>query len=145
MIVLYSILVLLLGLAAYLARRRTAALEAKFNRIARTAEQLARQSPVKEGNSGRHDPYEAAKRMYALALIAQKRERSHARFLAARQLSNGLHRLTARVREWKGLKLPYTFGAFDVASLLWLIDRLGAGDAFGVSHLLTLLRSYLSR
>ena len=145
MIFLYSALVILLGLAAYVARRRTAALEAKFARIAREGDQLARQSPVKEGNSSRHDPYESAKRVYALALFAQKRERSHARFLASRQFSNGLNRLAGRVREWKGLKLPYTFGAFDVASLLWLIDRLGAGDAFGVSHLLTLLRSYLSR
>jgi hypothetical protein len=145
MIFFYSAIVLALGIAAFLARRQAAALEAKFTRIARETDRLARQHPVKEGNSNRQDPYEAAKRLYALALVGQKRDRVEARFLTWRQRSDKLNALANRVRGWKGLKLPYTFGALDVATVLWLIDRLGFADAVGARHLLELLRTFLSR
>jgi hypothetical protein len=143
MIVLYSVLVFLLGSAAFLARRRATALEATYARVARETDQLARQSMLKEGNANRLDPYQTAKRLYALARVGQKRDRVEARYLGWQQFSEKLNRLAGRVRGWKGLKLPYTFGALDVASVLWVVDRLGVGDRVSARHLIDLLRSFL--
>jgi hypothetical protein len=145
MIFLYSALVLALGLAAFLTRCRAAALESKYARVTRETDRLGRQYPVKEGNSNRHDPYEAAKRLYALAIVGQKRDRLEARYLVWQRRSDALNALANRVRGWKGLKLPYTFGVLDVASLLWLVDRLGFGDAVSPRHVFELLRVFLHR
>jgi hypothetical protein len=142
MIFFYSAFVFMLRIAGFIARRRAAGLEAKYTRIARQADQLLRQGNVKEGNSNRHDPYLAAKRQYVLGQIAQKRDRVEARYTAWQQLSDKLNRFADRVRAWKGLKLPYTFGALDVASVLWLIDRLGAGNYIGINRVFELIRSH---
>jgi hypothetical protein len=142
MIFLYSAFVIVLGIAGFLARRRANALEAVYTRAARQAEQVLRQSTLKEGNSNRQDPYTLAKRQLALGQIAHKRDRVEARYSAWQQFSEKLDRYANRVRGWKGRKLPYTFGVLDVASLLWVIDRLGAGEYVNVRHLWTLLRSH---
>jgi hypothetical protein len=145
MIFFYSAFVLVLGFAAFLARRRAAALEAKYARIALQTDQLVRQSSLKEGNANRYDPYQAAKRLYALAQVGQKRDRVEARYIAWQHFSDKLNRLAGRVRGWKGLKLPYTFGVLDVASVLWLVDYLGFGNSVSARHLFELLRSFLGR
>jgi hypothetical protein len=144
MIFLYSLLVLVLGLAGFLARRRAAMLESKYTRVARQADQLLRQSTLKEGNSNRNDPFLAAKRQFELGRVADKRDRVEARYSSWQRLSDRLSRLTARVRGWKGRKLPYSFGVIDVASVLWLIDRLGFGDYVSANRLFELVRSYFS-
>lgn len=143
MIFLYSAFVLLLGTVAGLARRRAAALEAKYTRTVRQAEQLLRQATLKEGNSNRNDPYLAAKRQYVLGQVAQKRDRIEARYSSWQQFSEKLDRLVRRVRGWKGLKLPYTFGVLDVASVLWLVDYLGFGQYVNARYILEFLRSHL--
>jgi hypothetical protein len=141
MIFIYSALVLVLTVVAGLARRRAAALEAKYTRTARQAEQLLRQATLKEGNNNRHDPYLTAKRQYVLGQVAQKRDRIEARYSSWQQISEKLDRLAGRVRSWKGLKLPYTLGVLDVATVLWLIDYLGFGHYVSASHIVELLRS----
>jgi hypothetical protein len=142
MILVYSAVVVVLGIVSYLARRRAKSLEAKYARVARQADQLLRQNSFKEGNSNRQDPLLNAKRQYALGQVAQKRDRIEARFMAWQSFSDRLARLAARVRAWKGLKLPYTFGVLDVASVLWALDRLGVGDYVTIRQLITLLRSH---
>jgi hypothetical protein len=141
MILIYSVFVLALGIVAFLARSRARALESKYARVARQAEQLLRQSNMKEGNSNRNDPYLAAKRQYVLGQVAQKRDRVEVRYTSWQQFSEKLDRLAGRVRGWKGFKLPYTFGALDVASVLWAIDHFGFGDHVSVRHLFELIRS----
>jgi hypothetical protein len=143
MIFLYSAFVVLVGFAAFVARRRAVALEAKYTRVARQADQLLKQASFKEGNSNRQDQYVAAKRQYVLGQVAYKRDCVEARYAYWQQLSEKLGRFAARVRGWKGLKLPYSFGALDVATILWLIDRVGFGEYVSVSRLFELLRSYL--
>ncbi len=145
MILLYSAFVLVIGFAGFLARRRAKALEAKYTRIARQADQLLRQASFKEGNSNRQDPYLAAKRQYALGQVVYKRDRVEARYAFWQNLSDKLSQFAARVRGWKGRKLPYTFGVVDVASVLWLIDRLGFGDYVSAGRLLELVRAYFGR
>jgi hypothetical protein len=145
MIFLYSLFVLVLGVAGFLARRRASMLESKYTRIARQADQLLRQSGTKEGNSNRNDPYLTAKRQYVLGQVAQKRDRVEARYAYWQQISEKLNRYAGRVRTWKGLKLPYSFGVIDVASVLWLIDRIGFGDYVSAGRLFELVRTYLGR
>jgi hypothetical protein len=142
MIFLYSAFVFVFGLAAFLARRRARALESSYTRVARQADQLLRQSSLKDGNGNRHDPYQAAKRQLVLGQIAQKRDRVEARYTSWQQFSETLDRFVARVRGWKGRTLPYTFGALDVASALWVIDRLGFADSVSVRHLVDLVRAH---
>ncbi len=142
MIFLYSALVLVLGTAGFLVRRRTKALEAKYARVARQADQILRQGMFKEGNSNRQDMVLAAKRYYALGQVAQKRDRVEARYVAWQRLSDKLERLIGRVRAWKGRKLPYTCGVLDVATALWLADYLGAGNYVSVRPLIALIRSH---
>src|SRR5262249_18475036 len=131
------------GLAGFLARRRAATLESKYTRVARQADQLLKLSTLKEGNSNRNDPFLAAKRQFELGRIADKRDRVEARYASWQGLSARLTRLTARARGWKGRKLPYTFGVIDVASVLWVIDRLGFGDYVSATRLFELVRTYL--
>jgi hypothetical protein len=136
MVVLYTTLVLLLGVATFLIKRRVAALERRYTRVAKEADQLVRQASFKEGNSSRFDPYQNAKRQYRLALVAQKRDRVEARYAAWQARAERCERLTAAVRGWKGRKLPYTLGVLDVGVLLSVIDYLGVGPYDGFRRLL---------
>ena len=49
-----------------------------------------------------------------------------------------------RVRNWKGKKLPYTFGVVDVWFLLSLIDYLGVGAYLSPRYLVQLATSLVS-
>jgi hypothetical protein len=127
MIFLYTLLLVLLGIAHFLVRRRAVRLEKKFVRVARQADGVLRQSLTRPGNGSRHDAYESAKRQYQLALLATKRDRIETRYGKWQSRAERLGHLRARLRNWKGKKLPYTLGVLDVAGALALIDYLGAG------------------
>src|SRR5437588_1162601 len=73
MIILYSGLLLLLGVAGILFRWRLTRLEKRYARTAQAAEQLARESVFKVGN--RLDAYKIAKRQLQLGVIVEKRDR----------------------------------------------------------------------
>lgn len=141
MIFLYSLFVVALTAAGFLIRRRATQLEARYARVAREADQLLRQPAYKEGNSSKQDPYLTAKKQYALALIADKRDKVEARYAAAQELSEKFARFARRVRAWKGRTLPYTFGAVDVAMLLTLVDYFGFGEVVSARALLQLIVS----
>jgi hypothetical protein len=128
MIFLYTCLLLLLAGAHFLTRRRVRALEKKYTRIASEADELLRKGQFRCGNGNRQDPYQNARQQYQLALLAEKRERTEARYTAWQGRAERLAKLRARVRGWKGRKLPYTLGVLDVVGTLALIDYLGAGQ-----------------
>jgi hypothetical protein len=142
MIFVYSAFVLLLGFVGFLARRRAKALEAKYKRVARQADQFLRQNSLKEGNGNRNDPFLVAKRQLALGQIARECDRVEARYASSQLFSDKLDRLVSYVRGWKGRKLPYTFGVLDITSVLWLIDYFGVADRVSVRHLVQLLRAH---
>jgi hypothetical protein len=127
MIFLYTLALIALGAAHFLVRRRAQALEKKFVRVARQADAVLRLGAARPGNCSRHDAYESAKRQYQLALLATRRDRVEGRYAAWQGRSERLGKLRARLRGWKGRKLPYTFGVLDVTGALALIDYLGAG------------------
>jgi hypothetical protein len=141
MIFLYSSLVFVLGVAKFLIGRRVKVLEKKYARVAKEAEALVKQPTFKEGNSSRVDPYLVAKRQYLLGLLAQKRDRVEAKYAAWQIFSEKFGRFVANVQRWKGRKLPYTFGALDVACLLGVIDYLGFSEVIGVRALVAYVTS----
>jgi hypothetical protein len=145
MIFVYTLLLVALGAAHFLVKRRTAALEKKFIRVARQADAVLRLSGTRPGNCNRHDAYEAAKRQYQLALLATKRDRIESRYTKWLARSERLSKVRARVRAWKGKKLPYTMGALDVMGGLALIDYLGAGRYVNARGLVDAIATLLHR
>jgi hypothetical protein len=142
MIFVYTVALVLLGAAHFLVRRRALALEKKFARVSKQADELLRQSTYRDGNSNRLDPYLAAKRQYRLAVLADQRDRLEDRYITWKARDEKLYKLKLRLRSWKGRKLPYTLGVLDVAGTLALIDYLGAGqyvNARGLVHAVTAL------
>ena len=85
MILLYTALLLLVGVVYFLVQRRVAALEKKYTRVVKEADTLLRQGNTREGNSNRQDPYQSAKRQYKLAILADKRDRLEASYVAWHQ------------------------------------------------------------
>src|SRR2546421_4243096 len=108
MIFLYSLVLFLLGTTHFLLRRRVTSLERKYARVAREADNLVRQPSYRESNNNRSDPYLTAKRQYQLGLLAQKRDQLETRYVAWQGRAERFGALVARIRAWKGKKLPYT-------------------------------------
>ncbi len=135
MILMYSSLLLVLGVAKFLIGRRVKSLEKKYARVAKEADTLVKQPVYKDGNSSRVDPYLTAKRQFMLGLLAQKRDRLEAKYAAWQTYSEKFGRFVNGAQTWKGRKLPYTFGAVDVACVLGVIDYLGFSERFGLPAL----------
>lgn len=145
MIFLYTVLLLLVGVAYFLTKRRVASLEKKYSRIVKDADDLLRQSNHREGNSNRQDPYQNAKRQYQLAMLAQKRDRMETTYGAWHRRAERLSKFRQRLRAWKGRKLPYTFGVLDVACAMSLVDYFGAGQYVNARHLMETVSSLFTR
>jgi hypothetical protein len=145
MIFLYTALLLLVGVAHFLLKRRVARLETKYTGVVKEADDLLRQSGYREGNSNRHDPYQNAKRQLKLALFAQKRDKLEASYSAWHRRAERLSKLRHRLRAWKGRKLPYTLGVLDVAGAMALMDYLGAGQFLSARYLVETVTSMLAR
>jgi hypothetical protein len=145
MIFLYTALLLLVGVVHFLIKRRVASLEKKYSRVVKEADDLIRQGNYREGNSNRHDPYQSAKRQYRLAMLAEKRDRMEGRYSRWHRRAERVSKLRQHLRAWKGRKLPYTFGALDVACAMGLIDYLGAGQYLNARHLVETLTSLFTR
>jgi hypothetical protein len=145
MLLLYTALLILVGVAYFLVKRRVASLEKKYSGVVKEADDLLRQSGQRDGNSNRQDPYQSAKRQYQLALVAQKRDRMETSYSRWHRRAERLGKLRHRLRSWKGRKLPYTFGVLDVVGALSLIDALGAGQYLNVRYLLETVTSLFSR
>lgn len=135
MILLYTALLFVLTVAGFLVKRRATGLEKKFIRLAAKADEVLRQPLPRQGNRGEPEPYAAAKRQYLLGQLAQKRDRVEARYTAWQTLGERFDKWTARLRQWKGKKLPYTFGVLDVAALLAGLDYLGVAHHVNVHNL----------
>lgn len=145
MIFLYTALLLLVGVILFLTKRRVATLEKKYSGVVKEADDLIRQNNHREGNSNRQDPYQTAKRQYKLALLADKRDRMETSYTTWHRRAERLSKLRQRLRAWKGRKLPYTFGALDVACAMSLVDYLGAGHYVNARQVLETVTSLFMR
>ena len=82
MLLLYHVVLLLLSGVRLVFTRRAARIERKFARLAKEVNGLLRDPVHKQGNSGREDPYQAAKRQYLLGALVQKKDRLEAKHFA---------------------------------------------------------------
>ncbi len=145
MIFVYTVALVVLGAAHFLVKRRAAALEKKFIRVSKQADELLRQSTYRDGNSNRGDPYLAAKRQYKLAVLADQRDRVENRYTTWQARAERLYKLRVRMKAWKGRKLPYTLGVLDVTGALALIDYFGAGQYVNARGLVQAVSTLFTR
>jgi hypothetical protein len=145
MILLYTLLLLVVGVAHFLFKRRVLALEKRYLGVVQEADKLIRQSSHRDGNSNRHDPCQHAKRQYKLAILADKHDRLEAKYNTWLNRAERLGKMRQRLRAWKGRKLPYTFGVLDVTGAFALIDYFGVGQHLSAGHLLEVVTSLLAR
>jgi hypothetical protein len=145
MILLYTLLLALLAAVEFLVSRRVRRLERKYTRASAEANKLLHEPLYRQGNSGRSDPYVAARRQYQLGQLAEVRDRLEARHFAWQSRANRLRRILAGVRSWKGRKLPYTFGVVDVSLLMYAFDRYGLNEYVSLEALQQLAGTLLAR
>jgi hypothetical protein len=140
MILLYTGVLFVLVVAAFVVKHRAGALEKKFARVSGTVQSLALEPAFKPGN--RMDACQIAKRQFQLGVLAEKRDRALAKYVAWQASAEKVNGWVARLQGWKGKKLPYTFGVLDVSCLLYAVDYLGVGryvNAMELWHWLTSL------
>ena len=106
-------------------QRRVARLERKYGHVAKQAQLVALEPAFKPG--ARLDACQIAKRQYLLGQLVQKRDRVEGKVHSWQAFADRFKGMTARVKSWKGKKLPYTFGVVDVSCLLYAIDSAGIG------------------
>ena len=144
MILLYTGLLLLLGVAKFLVGRRAARLQTRYARLAQEVSKLASEPLYKEGNSRRPDMYQTARNQYQLGQLIQRKDRLEDRYCRWLGRSERLAKWYTAVRHWKGRKLPYTFGVLDVAGALALMDYLGVGQVVNLRNLVEVVRVWFS-
>jgi hypothetical protein len=142
MILLYTSVLLLLGLLHYLVARRAKSLEKKFSTVSLAAAKLAGQP--RPGNGGRGDACTFAKHQFELAKLAFQRDKLESKYCSWQHCGDKLGSAVKAVRQWKGRKLPYTFGVVDVSMLLYAFDRLGLGY-IDLSHLVEMATAVINR
>jgi hypothetical protein len=127
MILLYSFVLLVLGLVHWVVQRRAASLGRGYSTHANQVLKLLHGAPLKPGN-GRTDPCAVAKQQYELGRLVLLRDRAEAKHFAWQTWADRLGKAVTTLRNWKGQKLPYTLGVLDVWLVLYAIDRVGFGD-----------------
>lgn len=127
MILLYTVILIVLGIAHWLIERRAASLSRKYAALVTQVLKLLHGTPRKPGNGG-YDACAVAKQQFELGRLVIQRDRAEAKHYAWQRWADRLGKAASAVRHWKGQKLPYTFGALDVWLVLYLIDRFGLGQ-----------------
>jgi hypothetical protein len=145
MILFYALLLLLLGVARLILRRRVAALERKYMKVARATDQLFKTQASRPGNGGRPDPYAAARQAYLLGRAVERRESVEARYCAWQKLAERFGRFVTAVRGWRGRKLPYLIGVFDVLLVLGTFDYLGYHEQWNAQAFVSFVNTLLSK
>jgi hypothetical protein len=143
MILIYTFVLIVLGVIGFLINRRVVALEKKYTKTAGEAEKvLLKQTMLRQGNSNsKLDTAESAKRQFQLGQLVQKRDFLEDKHLAWQSFADRYGRWVNRLREWKGRKLPYTMGALDVSGALYLIDYFGVGHYINIQNMLQMVSS----
>jgi hypothetical protein len=144
MILVYTSLLILLCGVRFLLQRRATTLERKYSAVLKQANTLLREPLPREGNSGRSDTYQTAKRNFQLGALAYRKEMLEARHAAWQGRADRLGRVIQRFRAWKGRKLPYVLGALDTVSVLCGLEYLGLGEYASPRYLVNMLTTWLS-
>ena len=78
MIFLYTFVLIVLGAIKFLIDRRAAFLAWRYSRLAGAVDKLVTEPVCKDGNSGKFNPCQVARRQYLLGFLVQKKERLEA-------------------------------------------------------------------
>lgn len=126
MLLIYSLVLMVLGLARWLWAKHASALEKKYSRFSTQLMEAAREPSKRPGNGNLAEASLAvAKRQFELGRLVQKRDRLEARYHKWQSVADRLGRWMSALLSWKGKKLPYTLGALDVWLALSLVDMFG--------------------
>jgi hypothetical protein len=145
MILIYTFLLIVLGIIGFLINRRVAALEKKYSRTAEEADKLLLKSTLRGGTNSKLETAETAKRQFVLGQLMHKRDSLEAKYASWQSFADKFGRMQNRLREWKGRKLPYTMGVLDVSGALYMIDYFGVGQYVSFQHLMHLASSLVSQ
>jgi hypothetical protein len=145
MIFLYSLVMLALGAVTSVVQRRAAALGRAYARAALAVQNRLRETQFKPGNGNKPDACQLAKVQYELGWLVAKRDRVETRHFSWQLWAETLSRWVNNLANWKGKKLPYTFGAVDVWLMLWGIDALGVGEFVSARGVYELVAAWLTR
>ncbi len=143
MIFLYTLVLLVCAALKVVLARRATSLERKYSAVAGAVLKQANEPTFKMGNSGKIDVGSSARRMLELGLLVRKRDVLESKCLTWRGWADKFGRAVAALRQWKGKKLPYSFGALDVWLVLYAIDRFGAGEVLGPRRLIETMAAWL--
>lgn len=127
MLLLYSLVLTALGLTRWLWAARARRLERAFTRFSVQLLGKAAEPARKPGNAS-EQMLSHAKRQFEIGKLVQKRDALETRYLSWQGVAERLGRWLEALRAWKGKKLPYTLGAFDVLLVFSLIDFFGMNE-----------------
>ena len=145
MILLYALVVLLLGLAAFVTGRRARTMERKFIRAAAQADALAKEMNYRGGNNSSPDPLRIAKRQFELGRLVQARDRLETKYDTWEGRAETCRKLRYRLRNCRGRFLPYVFGVIDVVGVFALATVFGIVDQTQLRQAFEAARTVVSR
>ena len=144
MVVLYTSLLVLLGAAHFLIKRRANRLERKYSAVLKETNALLHNVP-KEANGTRIDPCQVAKRTYQLGVLATKKERLEVKHYTWQHRAEKVGNLLTRLRGWQGRKVPYLLGIIDAVVIFCVLEGMGYGEYTNPRRLLEVVTAWISR
>jgi hypothetical protein len=129
MILIYALIVLLLGVVALLTGRRARALERRYAKAARQADELAKELNFRGGTNVRPDAFQIAKRQYELGRLVQIRDRLEEKHDKWEARAGKYRNLKRRLQNCRGRFLPYALGAVDVVGVFLALSVFGIVNA----------------
>ena len=124
MILFYTFALIVLGAIHWVLARRSASWGRAYSALAERVLKQVHGAPRKMGN-GAYDPCAVAKQQFELGRLVMLRDRAEAKHFGWQTWAERFGKAVARLRAWKGRKLPYTLGALDVWLAMYLVDRFG--------------------
>jgi hypothetical protein len=134
MILFYSLLVTLFGIAARITGWRASRMERRFVRYAAQADQLAKDLSRRGGNNSLPDPLANARRQYELGRLVQIRDRYADRYDVWEGRATRFRKLRLRMLAAKGRLIPYLLGVGDVVGAIALLTAGGIVDPAHLRH-----------
>ena len=145
MILLYSLVLVALGMVRWLVVRRAASLARAYTKLASAVLKVVAQPLYKQGNAGNPNAFVMAKRQYELGRLVTQRDRVEAKQLGWQHWADKLTGAVSAVRGWKGFKLPYTLGVLDVWLVLYLIDHLGVAEQVSARQVVDMIVAWVQQ
>jgi hypothetical protein len=145
MIVFYSLVVMLFGIAARITSWRAGRMERRFVRFATRADELAKELSRRGGNTSHPDPLASARRQYELGRIVQIRDRYAEKYDAWEGRAVTCRKLKLRMLAAKGRVVPYLFGVADVVGVVALLSAGGIVDPSHLRHAFEAARMIVAR